>query len=98
MNNKGEYIMAKNMPEFSVKVGGIQFTVWSNTRDNKEFKSVVINKAYKDKKNGEYKTTTNFTPTDIGKLQHGLTKVMDYLYCKPVIKPEVVEGNSDVPF
>ena len=89
--------MSNNPPEFSVKIGGIQLSVWSNTTNKGTFQSVTINKTYKD--GDKFKTTSNLKPADLHKVQIGINKVMEYLYCRPIIKPEAIqEPDNNIPF
>ena len=74
-------------PEKTVKVGGIQLAVWSNETTKGTFQSITIDKSYKD---GEtWKRTKSFKPSDLVKLQLGISKVLEYLFLKPdVITPQ----------
>ncbi len=79
--------MAASKPEHSIKVGGVQFSIWANETAKGVFRSITIDKSYKDK--DEWKRTKSFKPADLVKLQLGLNKVLEYLYLKPdVIKPK----------
>jgi len=82
-------------PEKTVKVGGIQLAIWSNETTKGIFQSITIDKSYKD---GEtWKKTKSFKPTDLVKLQLGISKILEYLYLKPdVITPKKDDGN--IPF
>ena len=76
-------------PEKTVRCGGIQLAVWSNETPKGNFQSITIDKSYKDK-DGEWKRTKSFKPSDLVKLQLGIGKVLEYLYLKPdVITPKV---------
>lgn len=80
-----------SLPEKTVKVGGIQLSIWENETPKGTFCSITIDKSYKDK-DGEWKRTKSFKATDLVKLQLGITKVLEYLYLKPdVITPKVDE-------
>lgn len=80
-------------PEKTIRVGGIQFSIWSNETAKGTFQSITIDKSYKD---GEtWKRTKSFKPADLVKVQLGLTEVLKYLYLKDVIVPKV--DSSDTP-
>lgn len=77
-------------PEKTVKVGGIQLAIWSNETTKGTFQSITIDKSYKD---GEtWKRTKSFKPSDLVKLQLGITEVLKYLYVKDVITPKTDES------
>lgn len=73
--------MAANKPEYSIRVGGIQLSVWGNETDKGVMRSVTINKSYMDK-NKQWQTTTSFKPQDLALIEIGMKKVMEYLYIK----------------
>ncbi len=78
--------MASSAPEHSIKVGGIQLSIWTNETPKGNFQSITIDKSYKD--GTEWKRTKSFKPADLVKLQLGITKVLEYLFLKPdVITP-----------
>ena len=79
-------------PEKTVKCGGIQLSVWSNETKKGIFKSITIDKSYKDEA-GEWKRTKSFKPNDIPKIQLGLDEVMRYLFIKDTVQP-VVEDTD----
>lgn len=85
-------------PEHTVKVGGIQLSIWANETAKGNFQSVTIKKSYK---NGDtWKESKSFRPTDLVKLQLGINKVLEYLYLKPdVIMPErtTPKKGDDMP-
>lgn len=94
--------MSISKPEKTVRVGGIQLAIWNNETSKGTFQSVTIDKSYKD---GEvWKRTKSFKPTDLVKLQLGISKAIEYLFLKPdVITPQVIDSKgvspkTDTPF
>ena len=82
-------MVASSKPEHTIRVGGIQFSIWSNKTSKGTFQSVTIDKSYKD---GEvWKRTKSFKPADLVKVQLGLTKVLEYLF----LKPDVITPKTD---
>lgn len=80
-------------PEKTVRVGGVQLSLWANDTGKGTFHSITIDKSYKD---GEtWKRTKSFKPHDLVKVQLGITEILKYLYVKDVITPKV---DDDVPF
>ena len=77
-------------PEKTIKVGGIQLAIWTNETTKGTFQSITIDKSYKD---GEtWKHTKSLKPSDLVKVQLGITKVLEYLFLKPdVITPKTEE-------
>lgn len=84
--------MANVKPEHSIKVGGIQLSIWSNETSKGTFQSITIDKSYKD--GDTWKRTKSFKPNDIPKVQLGLAEVMRYLYIKDTIQP--VAEDADI--
>jgi len=83
-------------PEKTIKIGGIQIAVWSNETTKGTFQSITIDKSYKD---GEtWKRTKSFKPTDLVKLQLGISKVLEYLYLKPDVITPKKDESEPVPF
>ncbi len=80
-------------PEKTVKVGGVQLSIWANETSKGTFHSITIDKSYKDK--DEWKRTKSFKASDLVKVQLGITEVLKYLYIKDVITPQV--GGGDTP-
>lgn len=79
-----------NAPEKTIKVGGIQLSIWTNDTGKGVFHSITIDKSYKD--GDTWKRTKSFKATDLIKVQIGINKVLEYLYLKPdVITPEKSE-------
>ena len=62
----------KNMPEKKFRAGGVTATVWSNTgkKDGKEyeFKTVGIERSYKDK-DDEWQKTSSYRVGDLPKVK-----------------------------
>lgn len=83
------------IPEHTVKVGNIQLAIWNNKTDKGGQISVSIDKSYKS--GDEWKRTKSFNPNDLVKVQLGITKVLEYLYIKDIITPEI-KKKDDVPF
>lgn len=79
-----------NLPEKTIKAGGIQLSVWSNETPKGIFQSVTIKKSYKD--GDVWKESKSFKPTDLVKLQLCINKVLEYLFVKDVITPTVAPG------
>ena len=80
-------------PEKTIRIGGIQFSIWSNETSKGNFQSITIDKSYKDEK-GEWKRTKSFKSSDLVKVQLGLTEVLKYLYLKDVITPKTDDGDT----
>ena len=83
--------MSSGKPEHTVRVGGIQFSIWSNETSKGTFQSITIDKSYKDGDN--WKRTKSFKPADLIKVQLGINKVLEYLYLKPDVITPKVEDN-----
>jgi len=79
-------------PEKTIKCGGIQLAIWANETSKGTFHSITIDKSYKDGDN--WKHTKSLKPSDLVKVQLGISKVLEYLYIKDVITPKV----DDVSF
>lgn len=76
-------------PEHTVKVGGIQLSLWANDSGKGVYHSVTIDKSYKD--GDSWKKSKSFNPTDLMKVQLGVTEILKYLYVKDVITPKAEE-------
>jgi hypothetical protein len=83
-----------NAPEHTVKVGGIQLSIWNNETSKGTFQSITIDKSYKSGE--EWKRTKSFKPTDLVKLQLGITEVLKYLYIKNIIEPACEQDATQV--
>ena len=79
------------VPEKTIKVGGIQLSVWTNETPKGNFQSITIDKSYKD--DTGWKRTKSFKPSDLVKVQLGIGKVLEYLY----LKPDVITPKADAP-
>jgi hypothetical protein len=86
--------MSSSRPEHTVKCGGIQLSIWNNETTKGTFQSITIDKSYKSGE--EWKRTKSFKPTDLVKLQLGITEVLKYLYIKDVIEPVREQGGTQV--
>lgn len=80
--------MSSGKPEFTVRCGGIQATVWANeTPDKGVMRSITIDKSYKA--GAEWKKTKSYKDTDIPKIVLALNQVYEKIHLKAeVIKPE----------
>jgi len=77
-----------NKPEKTIKVGGIQFSIWANDAGKGTFYSLTIDKSYKDEK-GNWQKSKNFKASDLVLLKLGIDEALKYLYLKEeVIQPE----------
>ena len=87
---------SSSKPEHTVRCGGIQLAIWSNETTKGTFQSITIDKSYKD---GEtWKRTKSFKPSDLVKLQLGISKVLEYLFLKPgVITPKSDTAGGTTP-
>ena len=83
--------MAAATPEKTIRVGGIQFSIWSNETSKGTFQSITIDKSYKE--GDVWKRTKSFKPNDLVKVQLGIGKVLEYLY----LKPDVITPKTDTP-
>ena len=81
-------------PEFTVKVGAIQFATWVNETKQGKFTNVTIIRNYKNEK-GEWDTTTSFKSTDLPFIALGINKVMEALYVKPDAKQSAGKGEPE---
>ncbi len=70
-----------NKPEISIRVGGVQVSVWGNETEKGTMYSITFSKSYKDK-SGEWKTTGNFKPNDLALLKIGMNEAMKFIYLK----------------
>lgn len=68
-------------PEYSVRIGGIQLSVWTNETSKGVMRSITMDKSYKDAK-GEWQRTKNFKDSDLPKIAIGINKVMEFLWVK----------------
>ena len=78
-------------PEQTVRVGGIQISVWANETSKGTMRSITIDKSYKQ--GSEWKRTKSYKDTDLPKIIIGLNEVLKSLYLKPeVIDPPKQEA------
>lgn len=82
--------MSSGKPEKTIRVGAVQFSIWSNETSKGTFQSVTVDKSYKE--GDVWKRTKSFKPNDLVKLQLGISKVLEYLY----LKPDVITPKSDM--
>ena len=76
--------MVGNEPVLKVQMGQLSAAAWTNKveRDNGssfERISVKIEKRYRDS-DGNWKSSTSYTPTELLRLQHFVGKVIDKVY------------------
>lgn len=87
--------MANKAPVFTVRVGGIQLSVWSNETEKGVMNSITMDKSYKDKA-GKWQTTKSFKGNDLPLIELGIQEVMKFLYLKDMAtKPDDAEK---IPF
>jgi len=65
-------------PEKRFNVGLVKATVWKNQSANGEFRTVSLNRSYKDKE-GNWKNTASFGEADIDKAIDVLKQAQEYL-------------------
>ena len=78
--------MAKT-PEFSIRVGGIQVSLWENETEKGVMRSVTMSKSYMDK-NKQWQTTQSYKPQDLALLKIGMDKLMEHIYIKDTAAKE----------
>ncbi len=91
---KTNNMYAGNMPEKKFRAGGISATIWQNSSKNPKgeettYKTVSIDRNYKDKVSGEWKSTNSFRASDLPKLALVAQKAFEYVTFK---EPE--DGRS----
>ena len=73
---------AKNLPEKKIRAGAVSATIWKNKQSNDqgeyEFRSVSLERNYKDKE-GNWKSTNSFRAQDLPKAALVLNKAYEYL-------------------
>lgn len=83
----------KNMPEKKFKSGAVCATIWPNkmTKNNKEieFKTVALDRNYKDRE-GNWKSTSTLRTNDIADAELVLRKAYEYIKLR---EPDVQNGN-----
>lgn len=68
-------------PAFKTRAGGVQATVWKNTKEingrKVDFYNTTINRSYKDK--NEWKTTDTYSKDDLPKVALVTEKCYDFI-------------------
>lgn len=82
-------------PIGTVRVGAIQLSIWENETKKGTFKSVTIDKSYKDGEN--WKRCKTFKMQDLPLIALGLNEVLKGHYIKPV-KPNVIKPETEESF
>ena len=78
----------ENKPEIKFRAGPLSATVWQNqgqskyTGESAVYKTISIERAYKDKKDGTWKYTNSFRINDLPKAALVLTKAYEHLVLK----------------
>lgn len=76
-------IMDRHPPEKKFRASPISATIWANDveKDGKKatFRTVVLERTYKDPKSGEFKTTNKLRVHDLPKATLVLNKAYEYL-------------------
>jgi len=80
-------------PVDTVRVGAVQLSIWENKTAKGTFKSVTVDKSYKDGEN--WKRCKTFKMQDLPLLVLGLNECLRRNYLKTVIKPEVETKTED---
>ena len=89
--------MAKVQPEKTIRVGGIQVSIWDNSSDKGSYKSISVVKNYKV--GDEWKQAKSFQASDIQLLKLAFDETLKYLYLRDVSKPKQENKRDDnVPF
>ena len=86
-----------NQPEKKFSTGAINATVWKNTGKSKtgeevEFRTITLQRAYKDK-NDEWQHTNSMRVNDLPKAALVLNKAYEYL----VLRNTSVQTTTDSP-
>lgn len=89
-----------NKPEEEFKAGAVRATVWLNQAKNKagkevEYRTVTIERRYKDKDSNEWKSTNSFGVNDLSKAALVLNKAYEYVVLKT--KNNKDEDNDEEP-
>ncbi len=69
--------MENNLPEMKFSTGGVQVTIWRNSGEKGEFRTVSFDKRYKDKE-GNWKSTNTLMVNDLPKAIVALNKAYEY--------------------
>jgi len=67
----------KDKPEKKFKAGSITAIIWKNKVKDMEFRTVQIQRSYKDK--NEWKTTSSFRVNDLPKIRLVIDKAYEYI-------------------
>ncbi|MBW2987000.1 hypothetical protein KY336_00475 [Candidatus Woesearchaeota archaeon] len=70
-----------NRPEKQISTGAIQASIWNNVKGNISFKTISLNRRYKDQ-NGKWQSSNNLRVADLPKAQLVLSKAYEYLMLK----------------
>lgn len=76
-----------NKPEKKIRAGAISATIWQNTGQSKtgesvQYRTVQVERSYKDKKTNAWKNTSSFRVSDLPKLALVSQKAYEYLVLK----------------
>ena len=79
-----ENIGTGNQPEKKIRAGGVAATVWLNQGRNlkgevSEYRTISLERNYKDKKSDTWKSTNSFRVNDLPKAALVITKAYEYL-------------------
>jgi hypothetical protein len=76
-------VMGKQLPEKKFRASPITATIWSHDaeKDGRKFqyKTVVVERTYRDNKSGEFKTTSSLRVNDLPKAIVVMNKAYEYL-------------------
>ncbi len=65
-------------PEKIIKAGSLILTIWNNSSEKGSFKTITLQRNYKDSK-GEWKHTNNLRLNDLPKASMLLNKAYEYI-------------------
>ena len=76
-----------NPPEKKFRAGAISATIWQNEGQNREgekvaYRTISLERGYKDKKTGEWKSTNSYRINDLPRAALVLEKAYEYLVMK----------------
>lgn len=71
----------QNMPEKKYVAGSVSATIWVNKNDDKEYKTISIQRNYKDK-NDQWQSTNILRVNDLPKAKMVLDKAYEYITLK----------------
>ena len=77
-------VVAGNQPEKKFRAGGVAATVWLNQGQNpkgeaSEYRTISLERSYKDKKTDTWKSTNSFRVNDLPKAALVITEAYKYL-------------------